>query len=346
MLRITEVIADMLGKADITEGYCISLNDSTDALAKHPAMPPSLKVWGAARSKRKLLAHALFELPRLDVLFVGHLGLTPVAHLLKTLGRARHYYVILHGIEVWKRVSFIDRQALKRATTIVSTTHYTASECAKHNDLPAEQFRVIPLCADERKVSPSLNFKLNGEFKLLCVARQVAAERYKGFEQTFQALAQLKPQHPNIHLNLVGTGDDQERLRMVVRQIGIQSQVTFLGLLSDEELAAAYRDCDLYVMPSEREGFGIVFLEAMRHGKACIGGNHGGTRDIIEHGKSGYLVGYGDVAALAENIHRLIQDDALRNAMGERGQKLIADKYNSRLFVSSYSELLMYAHDK
>lgn len=340
MLRIAEVIGDLLAQQEAAYGYCLSLNDSTESLRQHPAVPATLDVWGAARSKKKLITHAILNRPKTDVLIVGHLGLAPLAHALKILRRVRNYDVILHGIEAWKPVSPLNRRALLAARNIIATTNYTVEECGKSNHIPADRFKVIPLCADERKVTPSPIFELNGEFKLLCVARQDASERYKGFEQIFEAMAQLRLTNPDIHLNLVGTGDDQTRLKQVEEELGISDQVTFWGTLSDEELAAAYRDCDVYVMPSAREGFGIVFLEAMRHGKPCIGGNHGGTPDVIEHGKSGYLLEYGDVAALVDYMRSLADDPLVRRSLGERGAELVEDRFSFQYFRSSYQCLM------
>ena len=145
--------------------------------------------------------------------------MAPLAFALKVLGKISAYYVILHGIEAWHRSSFFQRKALLGANKIIATTCYTAEECARHNNIPADRFFIIPLCADERSVTPSASFKLNGAFKLLCVARQSVSERNKGFEQLFHALALLKASHPQIHLNLVGKGDDQPRLNEVTHQL-------------------------------------------------------------------------------------------------------------------------------
>ncbi len=340
MLRIADLIADSLGEDNASKGYCISLNDSCSDLSRHPAMPGTLAVWGAARSKKRLITHIMLDAPRTDVLFVGHLSFAPVAYLMKKLGRVRRYHVILHGIEAWKRVAVIDRLALRAATNIVATTCFTAEECARHNGLSSKHFRVIPLCADERKVDPSPSFNLHGKFKLLCVARQDVRERYKGFEHVFEAIGRLLPAHPGIHLNLVGTGNDQERLKAEAKKLGVHDQVTFWGALPDAELAAAYQHCDVFVMPSKNEGFGIVFLEAMRHGKPCIGGNHGGTPYVIEHERSGYLVEYGDVESICRYLSRLGQDKGQRLRLGQRGLGLVPGRFSVSAFRRSYKLLM------
>lgn len=340
MLRITEVMHDALKNGAATETSCISLNDSTNSLRNHPAMPQEIDVWGAQRSKVKLVIHTLFKMPRKDVLFVGHIGLSPISYWLKKLGKVGSYHVILHGIEAWRSVSAIERRALMAATSLIATTGFTARECANYNEIPPSQFHVIPLCADESHTTPSPTFKLNGEFKLLCVARQDASEQYKGFENIFQALAKLQATQPNIHLNMVGTGNDQVRLKSVVDEIGLSQQVTFWGALSDEDLVAAYRDCDVYVMPSKNEGFGIVFLEAMRWGKPCIGGNNGGTPEVIEHGVDGYIVDYGDIEALAYYICQLSCNQNLRHVMGERARITVAAKFSKSLFFKRYTAII------
>ncbi len=341
MQRVAEVISGAAEEDATLQGYCLSLNDSTAALREHPAIPSDLHVWGAARSKRRLIAHALLQMPRTDVLFVGHLGAGPLAYLMKRLGRVRDYHVILHGIEAWKRLAPLDRRALMGANKIIATTRYTAEECARHNAIPADRFEVIPLCADERKVNPSPTFRLHGGFKLLCVARQDASERYKGFEHVFAALERLKSSHPEVHFNLVGDGDDQPRLKVAAVKMDVDENVTFWGRLSDAELAAAYQQCDVYVMPSSREGFGIVFLEAMRHGKPCIGGNHGGTPDVIEHGRTGFLVEYGDVDQLVGNIRSVVTDAALRQSMGEAGKQAVDNRFSVQRFETSYRCLVL-----
>jgi phosphatidyl-myo-inositol dimannoside synthase len=339
MLRIAEVIGATVAEGKAAAAHCISLNDSSESLSRHPAIPKNVAVWGANRSKAKLFAHALTTQPRIDTLFVGHVGMAPLALMLKALGRVRDYYVILHGIDAWKRVPYLDRRALLGATRIIATTKFTAQECGRHNQIAASRFQIIPLCADEQSITPTPGFRLNGEFKLLCVARQASTERYKGFEQTLQALALLSKLHPGVHLNLVGQGDDQERLKNVAAELGISSQVTFWGPLSDEDLAAAYESCDVFVMPSKKEGFGIVFLEAMRRGKPCIGGNHGGTPDVIEHGRSGFLVSYGDAATLANQIRMLVEDIKKRQSMGKRASELVSSKFSLSRFQAQYRDL-------
>ncbi len=156
----------------------------------------------------------------------------------------------------------------------------------------------------------------------------------------FEALARIDDP-PLPHLNLVGAGDDQPRLKAVASGLGVEDHVTFWGALDDARLAAAYADCDVFVMPSKEEGFGIVFLEAMLRGKPCVGGAHGGTPEVIEHGKSGFLVEYGDVDALVRYLLALRADPELRRRLGERGRELAASRFSAAAFCERWRRMVL-----
>jgi asparagine synthase (glutamine-hydrolysing) len=337
MLRLAEALAP----ARPGDGYafhCASLNDTTESLRRHPSLRGCATLYGASRSKWRL-ALRLFAFPRLGVLVVGHLGPSPLAWLLKAIGRVERYVIVLHGIEAWRRLPLPKRWAAQRADAVVATTAYTAREFGRLG-VGEDRLYVVPLCADERIWGENGDFRLNGAFKLLCVARQDASERYKGFEMIFEALARI-PDPPVPHLNLVGTGDDQPRLRAIASALGVEDRVTFWGVLDDAQLAAAYADCDVFVMPSKMEGFGIVFLEAMLRGKPCIGGAHGGTPEVIEHGVSGFLVEYGDVDALVRYLLALRADPDLRRRLGERGRELVKSRFSASGFRERWRRLVL-----
>jgi glycosyltransferase involved in cell wall biosynthesis len=337
MRRVAEALAP--GPRDPWQFHCVSLNDDDSSLRRNSSLRRCASVCGAARAKWRLV-RGLLALPKLETLVVGHLGPSPLGLLLKGAGRVQSYLVVLHGVEAWRRVSWAERWAARRADAVIATTSWTAREFARLNGIPEDRLRIIPLCVDERWAKPADRFRLHGSFKLLCVARQDASERYKGFETIFEALARMDGD-PQPHLNLVGTGDDQPRLKAVAAQLGIEDRVTFWGALDDAELAAAYADCDVFVMPSKGEGFGIVFLEAMLRGKPCIGGAHGGTPEVIEHGRSGYLVEHGDVEALVGHLAALRADPGLRRALGARGRELATTRFSQAAFRERWRSLVL-----
>ena len=134
---------------------------------------------------------------------------------------------------------------------------------------------------------------------MLTVGRWRADERYKGMDTLITALPRLLPRWPELQLAAVGEGDDRAWLEDLAEETGVQRHVHFLSGLSYAELAACYAHCEMFALPSKGEGFGLVYLEAMACGKPVIGGAHGGAPEVIDDGKTGYLVPHGDTALLA-----------------------------------------------
>jgi glycosyltransferase involved in cell wall biosynthesis len=100
-----------------------------------------------------------------------------------------------------------------------------------------------------------------------------------------------------------------------------------LGYISEEEKRDAFDACDLFVMPSRYDSFGIVYLEAWRCGKPVIGANVGAIPEVIEEGKDGLLVEFGEVDQLATAVISLLNNPDLCREMGEAGRKKVIDKF-------------------
>jgi glycosyltransferase involved in cell wall biosynthesis len=106
--------------------------------------------------------------------------------------------------------------------------------------------------------------------------------------------------------------------------------VQFTGRVGDDELDQAYARCDVFVAPSRFESFGLVFVEAMRVGKAVIGCHAGGMPEVVSDGVNGLLVEPGDTDGLAQAILRLVQDPVLRASMGAAGHRLFEERFTAR----------------
>ena len=139
---------------------------------------------------------------------------------------------------------------------------------------------------------------------------------------------------------IVGDGDYRPYLQELADEMGVSDQVLFVGEKSDDDLKAYYRNADVFAMPSRQEGFGIVFLEAMAFGKPVIGGNHGGTPEVVIDRETGFLVDYGDVDAVASCIIRLLSDQELCTRMGEAGQRRVEENYTFEHFRMRLTRLL------
>lgn len=156
--------------------------------------------------------------------------------------------------------------------------------------------------------------------RLLSVARLVD---WKGIDDVLQALAVLKASGGAVdwHYRIVGKGPEQGRLQALAARLGLASQVSFLGHLSRSDTLAEFDACDLFVLPSWAEPFGIVYLEAMARRRPIIGCNNCGPADFVVSGQDGLLVPPKSPGALADALRGLWQDPARAAALGRAGRK-------------------------
>ena len=119
-------------------------------------------------------------------------------------------------------------------------------------------------------------------------------------------------------------------LRQMQRDIDAAKQLpeSFAEYATDDELLlSAYPACDVFVLPSEYEAFGLVLLEAMSCEKPCVATNVGGVPEVVEDGKTGLLVEYGNPVALASAIIKLLGDEEKRRSMGMAGRKRVIENF-------------------
>jgi glycosyltransferase involved in cell wall biosynthesis len=168
----------------------------------------------------------------------------------------------------------------------------------------------------------------------------VASERYKGADELIAAVAQLRPKFPNLHLVLIGQGDDLVRLKTLAAKVSTTDTVHFIQGISREGLAACYARADIFALPSTGEGFGLVFLEAMAFGKPIVAAAAGGATDLVENEVNGLLVPAHNPEQLANALARLLNDEAFRSALGRRGLEKIHSQHSFEQFESGLDKTL------
>lgn len=255
--------------------------------------------------------------------------------------------VVAHGIEVWQPLAASRRRALQRANLVAAPSRYTAQRLAEVQGVAADRVCRLawPLdpeflslaAAPERSRAPS---GFPEGHVVLAVGRWVSSERYKGADELIAAVAQLRPAFRDLHLALVGTGDDVPRLRQLAGASGAAASVHFLEGLTREELAGCYAQCDIFALPSTGEGFGFVFLEAMAFAKPVVGAAAGGITDLIEDGVNGLLVPGHDSEKLAAALEALLPDEPLRRTMGASGAEKVRSEFRFDSFRENLGEII------
>jgi glycosyltransferase involved in cell wall biosynthesis len=174
-----------------------------------------------------------------------------------------------------------------------------------------------------------------GDRKVLLGVGRLSEE--KGFSGLFDAFASLAEQHPLWDLVILGDGPLRSALAQQIQTTGLGSRVFMPGRAGN--VGAWYERADLYVLSSRVEGFPNTLGEAMAHGCAAVSFDcDTGPRDLIRHDVDGLLVPPGDVAALAQSLGRLMNDDALRAQMAARALE-VRERYSMQRVLSLWDEL-------
>lgn len=325
----------------------LSLNDSPE-LHRMLVAGKEIVFTGCQRSKARFTITAMrAATQRGRVVVAAHPHLAPVAQAVRMVAPRLKTIVCTHGIEVWEPLTAVRRMALRRSNVVLAPSKETASHVAEQQGVRRERIQVIPWALDPEfetllvtNPKPDRPAILPEGQVILSVGRWQSSERYKGMDTLITTLPRLLPRWPDLQLVLAGGGDDRAWLEDLADKNGVQLHVHFLTGLSYSELAACYSACEIFALPSEAEGFGFVYLEAMARGKPVIGGAHGGAPEVIEDGVTGYLVEHGDTVQLATSIETLLMDPALAAEMGARGRKRVEREFRFSVFSRSVKKIL------
>lgn len=185
-----------------------------------------------------------------------------------------------------------------------------------------ERVRVIHSGVDPEgfKIPP----RARGDNSLPVIGTAAVLEERKGHRFLFEAAAELKRQGHRIKYLIAGDGTEKEKLQRLVRTLGLQDEVAFLGFVAD--VPAFLGSIDIFVLPSLFEGLGVAVLEAMAAAKPVVASGAGGLRELIVDGVTGLLSPPGDATALARALLQLVSQPERMRQMGASGRERV-EKY-------------------
>lgn len=190
------------------------------------------------------------------------------------------------------------------------------------------KLEVLYVGSDELREQESFTLQSRG-FNIGMVGR---INRDKGQYLLIEAVSLLRKKGLDVYAHIVGNPMKESYLKELqekVQELNLEDRVFFLGFVKNPQ--AFYKACDVVVLASKRETFGLVLVEAMKAGVSIIGSNSGGVVEIIEDKKSGLLFESQNAQSLADAIELLYHDEALRNSLAKEGQKRSNEQFSNAL---------------
>lgn len=181
-------------------------------------------------------------------------------------------------------------------------------------DTATERQAPRPIKRDSRKILLSVAYLL----------------RSKGIDLVLRVLPDILRKEQSILYYVIGSGPEERHLKRLVSKLALNDCVVFLGQLSHSEVVDHMAACDVFVLPSWNESFGLVYVEAMAQGKPVIGCKGQGIEDVIEHGVTGLLVEPKDLVSLRNAIILLLKNEDLRKRIGENAYQVVLRDYTWR----------------
>ena len=206
--------------------------------------------------------------------------------------------------------------------------------------LPEKQIHICPNGIPEMNIHPRINFrKKNENVKLLFLSNLIES---KGVYDLLEACSILKQKGISFECNFIGGEGDVNtaQFRNKVQFLGLSNHVKYLGKKYGNDKNQAILGADIFAFPTFKDCFPLVLLEAMQHELPVVSTFEGGIKDIVEDGKTGFLVEQKNVLAFAEKLEALIQSNEMRTKMGNAGRQKYEMEFTLNKFENRLTEIL------
>lgn len=242
----------------------------------------------------------------------------------------------IHGIEVWENTEENRIRASRRSEFLISNSSYTRQRAeAAHGGF--ERAKVCWLATEEDD-APDLP-RFDGPPTVLIVAR-IYEGRYKGHDALVECWPNVVAAVPDARLVIVGRGPGLESLSKKAAQSTVAANIELKGFIPDDQMHNIWSNAWAYAMPSLGEGFGLVYIEAMRYGLPVIASIHDAAPEINLEGETGYNVNMDNQSELPDRLIQLLKnpDDSAR--IGRQGRARWSKHFRYSAFRDRFLLLL------
>jgi len=285
---------------------------------------------GAALLLRKLLSQHSY-----DVLHANEPHALTSAWLAGAQERTR--------VVISRRVAYplsrgrLARKRYQMAQRIVAISHFV-EQSVLESGLSHEKVAVVyegvdipPLSTVEARRKKRQRWGVTGNERLLGCVGYLLPE--KGQEIAIRALSTLRTKVPSVRLLLAGDGPCRPALEALVQRLGMRDEVIFAGFV--EDVAEVYVALDAFVFPSLAEPLGTSLLAAMAWGLPVLAVASGGVPEYVKNGDNGLLVARSDPELFSAGMVRVLSDESLRIALGQKARQTVAEQFSAERMVEN-----------
>ena len=279
-------------------------------------------------------------------------ALTAVGIILASRLMGIPYFVFAHGYDFTDNRNwiFLRKRTIRSATCVIPVSNYIRSFVLA-DEPHLDNIAVIHNGFDYREINSFRKRSYQGRFprveatfptggkSVLSVSRLV---RWKAIHQIIKAMPIIVSKVPDARYVVIGSGKYEPHLRQLAASVSAKDSITFLGPLTGDEKFECFDRCDVFALTSEREGFGIVYMEAMAFGKPVVGGSLGGASEAIIHEEDGLLVDPNNIKEIADAIIFFLKNPDEAYKFGENGRGKVETELN---WQASAAKLLSLIHN-
>jgi len=251
---------------------------------------------------------------------------------------ARHWMKVpvvlsIHGADVTYTAkqnplsAAVIRWVFRNVDAIIANSTWTAKQIVRYGGNP-DKVQIVRLGGNPPKGGEFGNALPPRPDDVVLLLSVGYLEERKGHAYVLRALRELRQKGYNVYYKIVGDGPQKKALETLTRELGLADMVSFEGYKSHAEVWPYFAECDIFVLPSWNEAFGIVYIEALALGKPVIGcEGEGGPEDLKALGDCIELVKPRDVESLVSALQCLIENPQRRRQMGEIGRRIVEEYF-------------------
>jgi phosphatidylinositol alpha-1,6-mannosyltransferase len=320
--KVSKILAKVLHdgiktkQLNIENVKVLSLCDFYKDLDSRYCEPENFKGYGYNKSKFSLMA--ILNGLNSDIIILSHINLLTIAYFVKLFKKKTRIIMLAHGIEVWRNISPWKRYFFNKHIETWAVSEFTSNVLQEKHHIEKSKIKVLNNCLDPYLEVPATFKKPDylmdryglkeNQPVLMTISRLSSSELYKGYDLVIAAMPKLLEKYPNLVYVLGGKADEGEKTRLtkLIATNNLQQHIRMANYIADKELIHHFLLADVFVMPSKKEGFGIVFIEAAACGCPVIAGNQDGSTDALLNGQLGILINPESTGELITAIDKVI----------------------------------------